>query len=210
MRPKAAWIVVAFCTGVLLAVAAEELLVHSRNDELHISAPRLHFLTGNSMERLKNGADARFDFQLSLSIDSRTNLFDRAAERIAVSYDLWEEKYSVTRISTASTLRGDVSRRSHEYRSASHLTAEGAENWCIDNLAVSTSGINSSQLLWVRLEIRSVDPKETSPLFGDSGVSLTRLIDLFSHPPQSGQQRWTLDAGPLRLSDIRKPITRGS
>lgn len=185
-------------------------MLRLRDEELHINAPRLHFITGTSLDRLKNGADARFDFQLSLSLDSRTNLFDRAVERIAVSYDLWEEKYSVTRLSSTSTLRGTLSRRSHEFRSASHLTAEGAENWCVDNLAVSTSGINPSQLLWMRFEIRTVDPKETSPLFGDTGVSLTRLIDLFSHPPRTGQQRWSLETGPIRLSDIRKSTLRGS
>ncbi len=210
MRVKASWIVVACFTGFLLALAAEDLMLRLRDEELHINAPRLHFITGTSLDRLKNGADARFDFQLSLSLDSRTNLFDRAVERIAVSYDLWEEKYSVTRLSSTSTLRGTLSRRSHEFRSASHLTAEGAENWCVDNLAVSTSGINPSQLLWMRFEIRTVDPKETSPLFGDTGVSLTRLIDLFSHPPRTGQQRWSLETGPIRLSDIRKSTLRGS
>jgi hypothetical protein len=210
LRPKAWWFIVSFCTGFLLAMAAEELVVHSQDDELRIVAPRLHFLTGASLDRLKNGAAVPYDFQLSLSLDSRTNLFDRAVERIAVSYDLWEEKYSATRLSASSTLRGAVSRRSHEHRSASHLTALGVENWCIDSLAVSTSDIGPSQSLWVRLEVRSVDPKDTPPLFGDSGVSLNRLIDLFSHPPRTGQQRWTLEAGPLRLSDIRKPATRGS
>ena len=210
MRPKAWWFIVAFCTGFLLAMAAEELVVHSQDDELHIVAPRLHFLAGASLDRLKNGAAVPYDFQLSLSLDSRTNLFDRAVERIAVSYDVWDEKFSATRLSASSTLRGAVSRRSHERRSVSNLTQQGVENWCIDNLAVSTSGIGPSQWLWVRLEVRSVEPKEAPPLFSDSGVSLNRLIDLFSHPPRTGQQRWTLEAGPLRLSDIRKPVARGS
>jgi hypothetical protein len=209
LRIRAWWFILAFSTGFLLAMAAEDLILHPREDELHISAPRFHFLTGSSMDRLKNGATVNYDFQLSLSLDSRTNLFDRAVERIAVSYDLWEEKYSVTRMSGSSTLRGAISRRSHERRSASHLTPQGAEGWCISDLAVSTNGINPDQSLWVRLEVRSVDPKETSPLFGDSGISLTRLIDLFSHPPHSGQQRWTLESGPVRLSDLRS-LNRGS
>ncbi len=191
-------------------MAAEELLVHTQDDELHIGAPKLHFLTGASLDRLKNGAAVPFDFQLSLSLDSRTNLYDRAAERFAVSYDLWEEKYSVTRISSSSTMRGALGRRSHERRSVSHLTAQGAESWCIENVAVSTAGIPPAQFVWVRLEVRSVDPKESSPLFGDSGISLTRLIDLFSHPPRTGQQRWTLEAGPVRLSEMRQSGSRGS
>lgn len=197
------WFIIALGTGLLLAMAAEELILRSGDNELQITAPRLHFLTGSSLDRLKNGAAVNYDFQLSLSLDSRTNLYDRAVERIAVSYDLWEEKYAVTRISGSSTLRGAISRRSHERRSASHLTSDGAERWCISDLAVSTSGVNPNQLLWVRLEVRSVDPKESSPLFDDTGISLTRLIDLFSHPPRSGQQRWTLETGPARLADLR-------
>jgi hypothetical protein len=191
-------------------MAAQDLVVHSQDDELHINAPKLHFLTGASLDRLKNGAAVPFDFQLSLSLDSRTNLYDRSAERFAISYDLWEEKYSVTRLSSSNTMRGALGRRSHERRSVSHLTAEGAENWCIDSVAVSSSGIAPAQFFWVRLEVRSVDPKESSPLFGESGISLTRLIDLFSHPPRTGQQRWALESGPLRLSEMRKPGTRGS
>ncbi len=196
--------------GVLAAWNADDLTVEPRDDEMHIIAPRLHFLTGTSLERLKNGTAVPFDFQLSLSLDTRTNLYDRSAQRYAVSYDLWEEKYSVTRLSSSSTLRGATSRRSHERRSVSHLSADGVERWCIGNVAVSMSGIAPGQLFWVRLDVRSVDPKESAPLFGDTGVSLSRLIDLFSHPPRSGQQHWTLDAGPLRLSDLRKPGTRGS
>ena len=203
------WFIAALCAGLLLAMSAEELVLHARDDELQISAPRLHFLTGPSLDRLKNGASVNYDFQLSLSLGSRTNLFDRAVERIGVSYDVWEEKYKVTRLSGSSTLRGAVSRRSHEWRSASDLTAAGAETWCLSDLAVSTGGIAPSQSLWVRLEVRSVDPKESAPLFGDAGMSLARLIDLFSHPPRSGQQRWTLEAGPVRLSEIRS-MTRGS
>lgn len=211
MRPKAWWFLVSFFTGFLFAMFAEELMVQTQDDELQIRAPRLHFITGNSLDRLKNGSAVPFDFSLSLSVDSRTNLFDRAVERIAVSYDLWEEKYSVTRMSGSNTLRGAVSRRSHERRSASHLSSDSAETWCMENMAVSTAGLNPNQMVWVRLEVRSVDPKDSPILFGDSGISLTRLIDLFSHPPRTGQQRWTLEAGPLRLSDLRKPAgTRGT
>ncbi len=204
------WIIPSLLTALAFAMASEELGVHSGDDELHITAPRLHFLTGSSLDRLKNGAAVPFDFQLSLSAGSRTNLFDRAVERIAISYDLWEEKYSVTRLSGSGTLRGAIARRSHERRTASHLTAAAAERWCIDNMAVSKGGLDPSQALWVRLEVRSAEPKDANPLFGDTGVSLNRLIDLFSHPPRSGQQHWTLEAGPLRLSEVRRAGAHGS
>jgi hypothetical protein len=210
LRVNAWWLIATFLGGFLLAMLAQDLVVQSQDDELHVAAPRLHFLTGASLDKLKNGATVPFDLQLSLSVDSRSNLFDRAVARYAVSYDLWEEKYGVTRISGSNTLRTGITRRTRERRSVSHLTADAAEGWCIDNLALSMSGIDPQQMLWLRLEVRAADPKESASLFGDSGVSLTRLIDLFSHPPRSGQQRWTLDAGPLRMSEIRRPGTRGS
>lgn len=210
MRVHAGWLVATFLSGFLLAMFAQELVVQSQDDELHVAAPKLHFLTGASLDRLKNGATEPYDLQLSLWVDNRSNLFDRAVARFAVSYDLWEEKFGVTRISGSNTLRAGITRRSRERRSVSHLTADAAESWCIDNLALPMSGLEPRQMLWLRLEVRSADPKDSTSLFGDSGVSLTRLIDLFSHPPRSGQQRWTLDAGPLRMSEIRRPGTRGS
>src|SRR5689334_21045456 len=113
-RPASLLIIFVALTGVVAALWAEELEVLSRDDELHVSAPKLHFLTGSSLDRLKNGLVVPFDFQLSLSLDSRTNLYDRAAERFAISYDLWEEKYSVSRISSSTSLRGTARRRSWE------------------------------------------------------------------------------------------------
>ena len=191
-------------------VWADELAVHPEDDELHIEAPQLHFITGSSLERLKNGVSVPYDFQLSLSLDSPTNLYDRAVERFAISYDLWEEKYSVTRLSTSTSLRGGMSRRLRERRSASHLSASAAETWCLDNVGLPISGIDPQRMFWLRLEVRSADPKTVPPLFDDSGISLTRLIDLFSHAPHAGQQHWTLETGPMRLSAIRKPVGRGS
>lgn len=210
MRPKPWWLIVSFCGGFLLAMFAEELIVHRRDGELHISAPRLHFITGASLERLRNGAAIPYDFQLSIAADTRTNVIDRVLQRFIVSYDLWEEKYSVTKLSSSGSMRGGSFGGSRERRSVSHLSARDAETWCVDNLRLSTSGINASRLLWVRLEVRVADPRDSAPLFGETGISISRLIELFSHPPHSGQQRWTLEAGPLRLNDIDRGGTRGS
>jgi hypothetical protein len=210
VRPKPWWFIISFCTGFLLAMFAEELIVHGRDDELHISAPRLHFITGASLERLRNGAAVPYDFQLSLAADTRANVIDRALQRFIVSYDLWEEKYSVTKLSSSGSMRGGAFGGSRERRSVSHLTALDAETWCVDNLRLSTSGLNASRQLWVRLEVRAADPRDSAPLFGEAGISISRLIELFSHPPRSGQQRWSLEAGPLRLSDIERGGTRGT
>jgi hypothetical protein len=96
LRPKPWWLVVSFISGFLCAMFAEELAVHWRNDELRVTAPKLHFLTGAALNRLKNGATAPFDFQLTLWKGSRSTVFDRVFQRFVVSYDVWEEKFFVT------------------------------------------------------------------------------------------------------------------
>ena len=61
-----------------------------------MAAPDLHFLTGKPLERLKDAATVTFLSQLTLFSDAQGTVFKRAAERLVVSYDLWEEKFSVT------------------------------------------------------------------------------------------------------------------
>lgn len=202
-QPPIPWLAAACATGVLCGMWTEDLLVHVRDQELRVTAPRFHFLSGAPVNRLRNGAAVPFDFQLSLAVDTRSNLFDRALERFVVSYDLWEEKYSVTKLWGAGSIRGASNSRTRERRSVSHLSAEGVENWCIDNVALSTSGLDPNRRVWVRLEVRTTDPRDGAPLVGESGISINRLIELFSHPPHSGQQRWTVESGPMRLADLR-------
>jgi hypothetical protein len=206
LRPKPWWLAVSFITGFLFAMWAEELVLHPRAGELHVAAPRLHFLTGNALSRLKNGAAVPYDFQLSLSAGSRTNLLHRALQRFVVSYDLWEEKYSVTKLSTSSMRTS----RSSERRSVSHLTADSAEAWCVDNIALSLSGVPADDSLWVRLEIRAVEANEPPSLFGESGVALSRLVEIFSRPARSDQQRWTAETGPFKLEELRASSGRGT
>jgi hypothetical protein len=203
VRLRAWWFIITFFTGFVLAMAANELVLHRRDQELHVRAPGLSFLSGPSLDRLKNGAAVPFDFQLTLSADTSTNLYDRAVQRFVISYDLWEEKYSVTKLWGSGSMRGNPD-RSRERRSVSHLTAKAAETWCIENIAISTTGLDPNRRLWVRLEVRSSDPRDLPPLIGEAGISISRLIELFSLAPRSGQQRWVLEAGPVRLGDVRR------
>lgn len=197
MRIKAWWLWISFITGFLCAMWAEELYVHRQGEDLHISAPRFHFLTGNSLARLQDGASVPFEFQLSLWTDSRNRLLQRARDLFVVSYDVWEEKFSVAKLQSAR-------------KSASHLTASAAEAWCMENISVSTAGIAADQQLWLKLDIRAADAKNQPPIFGDSGISVTGIIELFSRPAQTTQSSWTLNAGPFRLSEVKSGNGRGS
>ena len=95
-------------------------------DHIRVVAPRLHFLTGKSLQRLHDGAIVPFDFQLSIAAGAKSNVVERTFERFTVSYDVWEEKFSVV--------------RPRDFRkSASNLSANAAESWCLENLLARTS-----------------------------------------------------------------------
>jgi hypothetical protein len=165
-------------------------------DNLHVAAPDLHFLTGKPLERLKNADTVTFLSQLTVYIDERGTILRRLPERLVVSYDLWEKRFAVT-------IPGGYK------RSMSNLTAQQAEVWCIENLAVSALGLPPDRPFWLKFELRTTERRELSVLVGDSGISLTSLIDIFSHPA-GGDLYWSREAGPLRLRELpRTHIGRG-
>jgi hypothetical protein len=173
--------------------ADEELDVYLRGDRIKISAPRLRFVAGPPLERLQNGAPVPFAIQLSISTDRWRSTLSRDIERFVLSYDLWEEKFSVIRLG-------------NPRRGVSNLGARAAEAWCVDEMSLAAAGLKD-QRFWVRLEVRNEDRSQSA---GDAeGPTLAHLIELFSRRGRSDQQsRWQFDAGPLRLSDLRKMAAR--
>lgn len=178
-------------TAFAMAVSNPDLLLTPAGDGLLISAPRLHFLTGASLAHLHDGMSVPFDFQVTLLAGSPPGAVWRGFERFVVSYDLWEERFAVSRVTN---LR----------RSTSHLEAAAAERWCFEQLTVPTAGLAREDRLWVRLEIRSEDEKDGPPLLGPGeGISIASLIDVFSRPVRRQQQRWLLETGPFHLAESR-------
>ncbi|MEO8126112.1 MAG: hypothetical protein ABJF23_22130 [Bryobacteraceae bacterium] len=176
---------------VVVRVVAQELSVRNGGDQLHISAPKLHFLSGKPLQRLQNGNTVAYDFQLSVLGESKTAVLRRNFERFVFSYDLWEERFSVTRMRSTQS-------------SAAHLTSSNAEAWCLDNMAFPSTGLPFDQLVWVRLEVRAQEPKEPQPVPGEQGISIASLIEIFGRASKTKQpQYWKLEAGPLKLADLR-------
>lgn len=198
---KSWWLVLAFLSGFALAMMAEELILNWRDNRLEFSAPRVHFLGGRPLELLHNAASVPFDFQVTLWSGSRTHVFQTLTDRFVISYDLWEEKFRV--IKTQSPVRR-----------IEHLSATDAEKWCWQQMSIDVNGVAASEPLWTRFEIRAEDGKD-GPLFGrgsinESGVSLTRLIELFSRPA-SQQSHWgPFDVGPFTLDELKRSARRGS
>ncbi|HZT30280.1 MAG TPA: hypothetical protein VFA33_10380 [Bryobacteraceae bacterium] len=178
-------------------LGGEPLGVTWDGDDLHISAPQLRFLAGKPLERLKNGASVFFVSQLTLFTDRFQTVLRRAPERFVVSYDVWEEKYSVAKLAG-------------ERRLVSHLTAEAAEAWCLDNVAISASGLTPERQFWLRFELRATEPREQPDLLNESGINLTRLVEIFSRPSTSQQPGWVRETGPLRLADLKRVRGRAS
>ena len=173
-----------------LSVSSEDLVVRRLADDIRVTAPRLHFLTGRSLDRLHDGAIVPFDFQLTIAAGSKNYIVQRSFERFVVSYALWEEKFSVVRLRN---LR----------RSGSNLSANAAESWCLENILAPAAGLPADKDLWARLEIRTADAKDQSPLAAEPAISITTLIEIFSRPPRAREDRWSLESGPFRLADLK-------
>ncbi len=166
-------------------------------DLLHVSAPNFSFLSGKPLERLKDGNSVFFIAQLTASGSPNYVVPEaRSVARFAVSYDIWEERFSIARF--PEIMPGN--RPNH----VSHLTGPAAEAWCLDNLGISRTDLPTGKPFYVQLDLRVEDPRDRSGMIGETGISIARMVEVFSQPVREKQMHWLLDSGPLRLEDLRK------
>ena len=191
------WLLAGVAIPLSCLGASERLSVTWDGDDLHVAAPELHFLAGKPLDRLKDGAAVVFLTQLTLTTDNFTTSLRRTPERFVFSYDLWEEKFSVTKLGEGQ-------------RTVAHLSATAAEAWCLDNVAISATGLPQDRPFWLRFELRTAEPKDEAAVIGESGLNLTRLIEIFSRRPRDQQPQWNADAGPLRLADLKRLVGRAA
>ncbi len=185
---RRAWCAAASTAAFGLAAGDAVVVPRMNGEALSVSAPGLRFLEGKPLDRLKDGVPVSFDFQLSLLAAGDRAPLRRAFERFTISYDLWEERFSAVR-------RGVL-------RQASRLTARAAESWCLDNLAVPTTGLARDRRVVVRLELRAADGNDSAPTRGDDGFSLTSLVDIFSRTARGRQPQWALETQAMRLDQV--------
>jgi hypothetical protein len=194
------WLVVAFLAGLAVALGTGELLLSLRDNNLELSAPRVHFLTGTPLARLHNAAEVPFAVQVTLFSGRPDHVYKRSQERCVFSFDLWEEKFSVAKLEPPR-------------RRTSHLSEQDAEKWCLSTLlTIDVTGVRDTEPLWARLDIRAEDPPRNGSLLAgsvsESGVSLTNgltsLVELFSRPPQLAQPHWPLSSEKFTLAELRK------
>lgn len=203
--PIAAWLKSAFLCALLCATAAglgasNTLAVRLDGDYLRVSLPTIDFLKGKPLDRLKDGASVAFIGQVTITTSPNSlTPVARSVARFALSYDIWEERFSVTKIGQSPESR----------RTAAHLSTQATEAWCLDNLVIDRSQIPADKEFYVQLDLRAEDPKDELGIIGDPGINLTRLIEMFGRPPRSPQERWLFNSGPLRLADLKKTEVHG-
>jgi hypothetical protein len=181
-----------FLIGLATVLFAQSLAARIDRDQLHIGAPRLHFLIGEALDRLRDGATVRYELQLAARNERNGKVLARSIEHFAVSYDLWEEKFAISKLGPAP-------------RSVSHLSAAAAEAWCIDNTSLPVSAFAGTASFWLRLDYQADNPAATSAEPPDnSGFTLSGLIDIFSRRTRPEQVHGFEEAGPLRLENLKK------
>jgi hypothetical protein len=174
-----------------LALDAQSLSVRPDADQLRIGAPQLRLLTRDVLDRLRDGASVGYSFQIALSADREGETLDQITYRFVFSYDLWEEKFAVTRLEPSP-------------RAISHLSAAAAEAWCLNALVIRSERLNADRLFWVSLNYWADAPRSPASTADDSGLTLGGLIDIFSRPNLRQPVNGSRQAGPFRLSDLRK------
>jgi len=171
---------------------SQPLSVRIEGETLRVAAPQLQFLGGDVLQRLHNGIAMNYVFKIGIAPDRYGKPINETTYRFVVSYDIFEEKFAVNRISP-------------NPRSITHLSEAAAQAWCLDSLALSTTGLSPDQLFWVVLEYRSEEPKSSSSAAADSRDSMIdQLIDIFGRKSQRQESRGSFPSGPFRLSDLRK------
>ncbi len=190
----------ALCAFALSLVDPTGLLVQLDGDYLRIAAPRLNFLSGKPLERLKDGASVAFIGQLTISTSPNSlTPIARSVARFAFSYDIWEERFSVAKIGAKPDSR----------RTVSHLSAQTAQDWCLENLLIDRSQIPPDKPFYIHLDLRAEDPQDQISFLGDPGINITRLIEIFGRPGRGAQPRWVGTSGPWRLDDLKKFEIKG-
>jgi hypothetical protein len=167
---------------------AQTVMVRTVADALHVQARGFSFIEGPVLTRLKEGRSVRIDFEMGVLTKPEGPILKQAVQGFTLSFDLWEERFAVTRVGSPP-------------KSISHLRPRDAENWCLENLTipVSSLGLGRDTPFWIRLAYRvhdvAPDPNEAP----GERYTLRGLIDRLSRRREEADLAKSVDAGPFRL-----------
>ena len=171
-------------------VAAQSLTVRAAGDMLQVRGTGLRLIEGAVAGHLKDGRSVRVDFEMTILDKPQGAAVTQARQLFTISYDLWEQRYAVTRSGAPA-------------RSISHLLARDAESWCLENIALPLTALGRFARdlpFWIRLDFRVQDQAPTAA-DAQSPFELRTLIDVFSRRRQDEPQGRTLETGPFRVGN---------
>ncbi len=173
------------------ALGAVQAVTVSRDGALlRLRAPSFRFIEGDVLSRLRDGRALQLEFTAAALTSPAGDAVTQIRQIFNVSFDLWEERFAVTRL--------DPPRRS-----VSHLGARDAEAWCLTHLALSFADLarlGKDGRFWIRLSYEVQDPSAAQSPRGDP-YTLRRLIDYLSQRRQASALRRSIEAGPFRVPD---------
>lgn len=196
---RRSWLLACFTVPLFRARGATNFSVTYDGDNLYPAAPDFHFLTPKVVARLRDSADTQaFISQLTIFGGQNEAIIRQVHARLVVSYSIWEDTFTVA-------IPG--------FHSQEGLSAAKAESWCLENLAISASGLDPNKPFRMRFELRPVRRTDLSRVLGDMGISIVSMIDIFSRRAGAGEETWTLETGWLRLIELPRlsgrPAHRG-
>jgi len=169
-------------------LVAQALTIRTVADALHVQARGFSFIEGPVLTRLREGRSVRIDFEMTVLSKPEGPVVKQTMQGFTLSFDLWEERYAVSRIGSPP-------------RSISHLRPRDAETWCLENLTlpVSSLGLSRDTPFWIRLayHVPDIGP-EASEAPGER-YTLRGLIDRLSRRREEADLAKSVDAGPFRL-----------
>ena len=183
-------VVTCFATGATVgAFAVQAMSIATSAAGLQVKAPAFTFLDGAVLTKLRDGQAVRIDLELTVLPKRGAGPAATTQQQCQFSFDLWEERFAVKRVSTPP-------------RTISHVTARDAETWCVDALAVplaALSGLGRDTPFWLRLTSR-MQNRASAPSSGEDPVfTLGRLIEMLSRRGEQSEPLQSIEAGPFRL-----------
>jgi hypothetical protein len=185
------WLLAGLLAPLFPARGANTPIVTFDGDNLHISSLGIHFLRGNSLSRLKDGATVEYVATVGLYRDQFATLFRRSERHFLVSYDIWGT--------------GDVfavSTDEHPSRGATNLSLSATETWCLERVVISTGGMARDQQFWLQLELKTVPPKLSSILQPGGGTAGLHVNVIEVLTPGQDERQIFRTAEPIRLEDL--------
>jgi hypothetical protein len=172
-------------------LTGQSLTVRAVGDALHVRAAALGLIEGQVSDSLRDGRSVRVDFELTVLERPEGPSVTQGRHGFNLSFDLWEQRFAVTRIGTPP-------------RSVSHLTSKDAEAWCLENVTlplIALGRFGREAPFWVRLQYRVQGLVPASASDDDAAFTLRKLIDVLSRRRQEDEWGKLMEAGPFRLSN---------